>query len=247
MRLFAAVWPPEPVLDHLDLALATVRGGPAGLSSAVRWSARETWHLTTAFYGDVPDGAVPGLRDELAAVAAATAPYELALRGAGLFTHRTLWVGVGGDTEAQRRLAAACMRAWPRAGGEPADGRARERAHLTIGRVRSGGRPPRGRPGGPGYGSRGGSSGAGAGAGAGGRRGGRRDRGRWDSPSSGDEAAGVVRALSVYEGPTWRVEAIRLVASQPGAGRGGGPLYTPVEELPLTGAAQHGPAADDAP
>ena len=67
MRLFAAIWPPEDVLDHLDLALASVRGAPSGLSSAVRWSARETWHLTAAFYGDVPDGAVPGLTADLAA------------------------------------------------------------------------------------------------------------------------------------------------------------------------------------
>ena len=33
VRLFAAVWPPEHVLDHLDLALASVRGAPSGLST----------------------------------------------------------------------------------------------------------------------------------------------------------------------------------------------------------------------
>jgi len=35
MRLFAAVWPPTDVLDHLDLALASVRGAPAGRLFAV--------------------------------------------------------------------------------------------------------------------------------------------------------------------------------------------------------------------
>ena len=76
MRLFAAVWPPEDVLDHLDLALGAVRRTlPGDGGGPVRWSARETWHLTCAFYGDVPDGRVPGLVDALAGAAGATAPY----------------------------------------------------------------------------------------------------------------------------------------------------------------------------
>ena len=111
MRLFAAVWPPEHVLDHLDLALASVRGAPSGLPSAVRWSARESWHLTVAFYGDLPDGAVPGLSADLAEVAARTEPYELALHGAGVFSHRTLWVGVAGDLAVQRELSVGCVEA----------------------------------------------------------------------------------------------------------------------------------------
>ena len=73
-----------------------------GCRQAVRWSARETWHLTTAFYGEVPDGAVPALTGELAELATGVEPYELALHGAGVFSHRTLWVGVGGDVERQR-------------------------------------------------------------------------------------------------------------------------------------------------
>src|SRR4051794_16848653 len=104
MRLFAAVWPPDHVLDHLDLALASVRGEPSGLSSAVRWSAREAWHLTVAFYGDLPDGVVPDLTTDLAELAAGIAPYELALHGAGVFSHRTLWVGVAGDLTGQRAV-----------------------------------------------------------------------------------------------------------------------------------------------
>jgi 2'-5' RNA ligase len=138
--LFAAVWPPQEVLDHLDLALASVRGGPAGLSTAVRWSARETWHLTAAFYGDLPDGAVPALTADLAEVAARTEPYELALRGAGVFAHRTLWVGVGGDLDRQRAASRGCVEAGESAGA-PSDHRARDRPHLTVGRARPGARP----------------------------------------------------------------------------------------------------------
>ncbi|WP_028049799.1 RNA 2',3'-cyclic phosphodiesterase [Cellulomonas sp. URHD0024] len=205
MRLFAAVWPPEHVLDHLDVALGAVRGAPSGLSQAIRWSARETWHLTTAFYGDQPDGVVTSLAAGLAELSAVTEPYELALRGAGVFSHRTLWVGVGGDVESQRAVAAGCVEA----GGVP-DRHPRTRAHLTVGRVRPGSRPPR----------RGSST---------------NERGR-PGPEPDREvevAAGIVRALAVYEGPRWEVGELVLVSSEPGAGRGGGPLYEIVERFAL--------------
>ena len=209
MRLFAAVWPPEHVLDHLDLALASVRGAPSGLSQAVRWSARETWHLTAAFYGDLPDGAVPGLTADLAELASDIESYELALRGAGVFAHRTLWVGVAGELERQRAVGTGCVEAGEAAGAVP-DGRARDRPHLTVGRVRPGSRPPR-------------------------RRSSRPERGGPGPEPERDEdvAAGLVRALAVYEGPTWPVHELLLVSSQPGAGRGGGPLYERVATFPL--------------
>lgn len=211
MRMFAAVWPPQDVLDHLDLALASVRGAPSGLSSAVRWSARETWHLTVAFYGELPDGARPGLVADLAEVATGVEPYELGLRGAGVFSHRTLWVGVAGDLDSQRAVTRGCVEAGESAGGL-LDNRPRDRPHLTIGRVRPGSRPTR-------------------------RRSSRPDRpgARPDAQAMDDEdvAAALVRALAVYEGPRWIVDELVLVSSRPGAGRGGGPLYERVETFPL--------------
>lgn len=208
MRLFAAVWPPDDVLDHLDLALASVRGAPAGTSSAVRWSARETWHLTVAFYGEVPDGVVPGLAVDLAELAAGIEPYELALRGAGVFSHRTLWVGVGGDVETQRAVTRGCVEAGESAVGVT-DNRPRDRPHLTVGRVRPGSRPPRRRSSRPGQ--------------------------RPDAhvPDDEDLAASLVRALAVYEGPRWIVDELTLVSSAPGAGRGGGPLYERTDTFAL--------------
>ena len=218
MRVFAAVWPPEGVLDHLDLALGALRRElPGDGTGPVRWSARETWHLTCAFYGDVPDGRVPELAGALAAAAATTAPYRLRLRGSGVFSHRTLWVGVGGDTAAQRALVRAAVDAGTAVAARP-DDRPRARAHLTIGRVRDG----------AGRGSRGpGRWGTDAAAGR---------RGR-NVPSAGPagtipfDADAFVGALMVYEGPEWTVETLRLVASRPGEGRGGGPLYTVVDEF----------------
>ncbi|WP_448629612.1 RNA 2',3'-cyclic phosphodiesterase [Cellulomonas soli] len=213
MRLFVAVVPSEEALDHLDLALASVRGAPAGAHSAVRWAARETWHLTAAFYGEVPDGLVAALTDELSVVAAGSSPYSLRLRGAGVFAHRTLWVGVGGDVEAQRALSAAARLAGEQLGLRT-DDRVRDRPHLTVGRVRPESRPPRRRDG-----RRRGTAGP---DGAGGALAG-----------EDDVAAALVRALAVYEGPTDTVDRLHLVSSTPGAGRAGGPLYRTVAEMPF--------------
>jgi 2'-5' RNA ligase len=244
MRLFAAVWPPPGVLDHLDLALATVRGVTPGADDApVRWSARETWHLTMAFYGDVPDGAVPAMDDELRAAAAATAPYALHLRGAGVFAHRTLWVGVGGDVDAHRALTAAAVAATP--SSQRVDTAERSRAHLTVGRaVRpvGGGRGPgrraqrgRGQDRGPvGGATRVSPLGVARGSARGSAPRGAAWPGGADLPPSPDVDV-LAHALAVYDGPTWTVEALTLVESRPGAGRGGGPLYVVVAEHPLTG------------
>lgn len=227
--MFAAVWPPDDVLDHLDLALGAVRRTlPGDGTGPVRWSARETWHLTCAFYGEVPDGRVPELAGALASVAAGRSGYPLRLRGAGVFSHRTLWVGVGGDTGAQQALAHAAGEAGAAVGAR-SDDRPRERAHLTIGRVRDG------------AGGRGGRSTGRWGHGGPGRwaddaRGARRSRGRGSTGPDGVvpfDAGALVGALAVYQGPEWTVDALRLVASRPGEGRGGGPLYAVVDELPF--------------
>ncbi|MFS0706178.1 RNA 2',3'-cyclic phosphodiesterase [Cellulomonas sp. 179-A 9B4 NHS] len=213
MRLFAAVWPPTDVLDHLDLALAAVRPRGPGGDEAVRWTAREAWHLTAAFYGSVPDALADDLATGLDDLAAGTAPFELALRGAGVFAHRTLWVGTGGDVEAMTRLAAGARAVGDAVGARP-DERARNRPHLTVGRARPGSRPPHRR---------------------GQVRGGRGPGERAPDVLPQDPVDAVAQALAVYDGPAWWVHAITLVESRPGEGRGGGPLYTTVREHALGG------------
>ncbi len=206
MRLFVAVRPPDPVLLHLDRAVAGVRDLADG--AGVRWTAPENLHLTLAFFGEVPDGALGELTSGLDGVVAGADPFEIGLRGAGVFGGRTLWVGATGEVESMVRLAAAA-----RTAGESVsrfrDERPRLRPHLTIGRLppaRSSGRP--------------GARSAGSGRGRGASR-----------PSA--EADHLVRALAVYEGPRWSVAQTLLVSSVPGAGRGGGPRYETVRRMPL--------------
>lgn len=137
MRLFVALALPPQVQEHLDLALAAVgdderagRGAPT-----LRWVAPGLRHITLAFYGEVPGGAVPDLTADLADVAAAHGPLRLQVRGAGVFAGRTLWAGVrevdppGG---ALVRLMTDCedLR------HPDAARRERHRAHVTLARAR---------------------------------------------------------------------------------------------------------------
>jgi len=136
VRLFASVRPSEAALDHLDLALASVRAALPSSDRTLRWSDPSTWHLTVAFFGEVPDGLVDELDAGLAArVPHATGPFGLHLRGAGVFAHRTLWVGVGGETDAMHALVTAAQEAGADVGAR-ADERVRSRPHLTVARAR---------------------------------------------------------------------------------------------------------------
>src|SRR5665648_1065210 len=103
MRLFASVTPPDDVLEHLETALASVRGGQG---SGLRWTLPEARHITLAFHGEVPEGYLDDVVSALDDVAAAHRSFEAALRGAGLFDGRTLWVGCSGDGWGQLMSAA---------------------------------------------------------------------------------------------------------------------------------------------
>lgn len=133
MRVFVALRPSPEALEHLDAALEDVRA-TSGLS--LRWGDPEQWHLTLAFRPDLPEGALEDTAQHLAVLAAGHSPLTLHLTGAGVFSARALWIGVGGETQ---RLAALM--------GEPlleGELRERRRAHLTVARVSARApRPPR--------------------------------------------------------------------------------------------------------
>jgi 2'-5' RNA ligase len=138
MRVFAAVPLPTAQAGHLSAAL------PAALPATApdtRLVGVERWHLTLAFYGQLTDRQLSELEPRLRRAAARTAPLRLWLAGAGTFPRRPeagrlLWVGVAGDVERLSRLAAAVAAAGRRVGAAMED--RPYRAHLTVGRARSG-------------------------------------------------------------------------------------------------------------
>nr|WP_202502260.1 RNA 2',3'-cyclic phosphodiesterase [Streptomyces sp. SID5785] len=123
-----------PATALAPLAAAVDRLPPA---AGLRWTARPGWHLTLAFYGEVPEATVPDLTERLARAARHTPAFPLALHGGGHFGDRALWAGVAGDVTELGHLAERAVAAGRRA-GLPGEHR-RYRPHLTLARNAAGG------------------------------------------------------------------------------------------------------------
>lgn len=208
MRLFAAVQPPLVALDHLETALTAVLSGRA--EPSLRWTSPDDWHITLAFYGEAPEGYLEDLAGALDDAALAQPRFDAALRGAGVFGGRTLWVGCSGDGWGPLMTAAGQIGA-DLLGRQP-DGRSRP--HLTVARA---GDRARAR------------SGSGAGGGPRTTRAARASTGSVGA----DDPASLAHALALYTGPTWTVGEIALMSSKLGAGPSGAPRYDVVHRSPL--------------
>ena len=127
IRLFAAV----PLPDEIAAALARRQTGLAG----ARWRTADQLHLTLRFFGEVREDVARDLDVELSAVGGG--PFEIVLQGAGAFGEgqdiHAVWAGVA-ESEALRRLAAACESAARRAGLKPE--RRQYRPHVTLAYLR---------------------------------------------------------------------------------------------------------------
>ena len=131
-RLFAAVIPPETVLDSLDAFVEPRRDADPDL----RWAPRDNWHLTLAFFGDVPDDRIEPLQAALDGVRCDE--FRLTLDGSGAFPDpaqaRVLYHAV---TDGSAELSALARRVRTAADrvGVPSDN-AKHRPHLTLARRR---------------------------------------------------------------------------------------------------------------
>ncbi|MBR7742905.1 RNA 2',3'-cyclic phosphodiesterase [Phycicoccus sp. BSK3Z-2] len=137
MRMFAALVPPDDVVEDLDAFLEPRRevAGP-------RWSPPPQWHVTLAFAAAVPSRVVEPLAEALGRAVAGSSVAPLRLAGGGCFPDptraRVLWAGVdGGDGLAA--LAGRVRSAFATAGAAP-DGGAFV-PHVTVARF---GRPVEG-------------------------------------------------------------------------------------------------------
>lgn len=138
MRLFAAVLPPRSAVDELASAVDGLHLLPD--ASRLRWTWRDGWHFTLAFYGEVDDAEGAVLRDRLAGAAGRARPFPMRIGGSGRFGDRALWAGLGADSDeaALRRLAGECAAAGQAAGVayEPVT---TFQPHLTVAHARRGG------------------------------------------------------------------------------------------------------------
>lgn len=135
MRLFVALEPPVPAVEHLDDFLDVRRDAGGGL----RWSPPGQWHVTLAFMGAAPGRVVEDLVEAVGVAAARTAPVSLGLAGGGCFPDvaraRVLFCAVSGGS-ALHPLAASVRAACSVVGAAPEGGEFRP--HVTLARF---GRP----------------------------------------------------------------------------------------------------------
>ncbi len=104
-RLFVALVLPPDVESDLDDAVDAVRTAHSDL----RWVKPSRWHVTCEFLGECGPHEVERQLRRWERRANRSAPMELRLAGAGAFPHtwmaRVLWMGLGGEVVAWRRLA----------------------------------------------------------------------------------------------------------------------------------------------
>ncbi|GAB3154951.1 RNA 2',3'-cyclic phosphodiesterase [Micromonospora sonneratiae] len=156
MRLFVALYPPPEALDDILEQAGRLRIGELSASGVnVRLAARETYHVTLAFLGEVDEDRLGDVHDALGRAAeryrrlraratrgvtgTVAAPVDetprLRLGGGGRFGRgrfTVLWVGLQGEIAALRTLSTAIRRELKRA-RVPYDPRP-YRPHLTLAR-----------------------------------------------------------------------------------------------------------------
>ena len=141
-RLFFAV----PVSDEVRAGIVEIQRQLApALRGMVKWVEPENLHVTLKFIGNVPAHVVDKIRQIGEAAAAIACPVELVAEGFGAFPSlrrpRVLWVGLGGDVEPLAVLAGELDRRLAEAGIAQPENRPFT-AHITLGRMRRGARPP---------------------------------------------------------------------------------------------------------
>jgi RNA 2',3'-cyclic 3'-phosphodiesterase len=135
IRAFLAIELP----DSLRPGLAQVQGELKRSGAEVRWVPVGNIHLTLKFFGNVPDDEIGSLALAAREAAAAAAPFQLQVTGAGAFPSpkapRVVWVGLGGGLVPLTQLFYRLEKAFATLGYLP-EGRAFN-PHLTLGRVKS--------------------------------------------------------------------------------------------------------------
>ena len=137
MRLFLAIELPEPWLREASRALDALTAALGEDAEVLRPVALDRMHLTVRFLGEVDEERLPALDGALrASVPPVGVDLELATPGTFGSAARTsvVWLGLGGDLDALRALAARVESA-VEASGLPAE-RRELRPHVTLARVR---------------------------------------------------------------------------------------------------------------
>ena len=133
LRLFVAVNPAPHVRGRLKESLARVRR----LAPSARWVDVGSMHVTLVFLGHTPDEMVAELETTLGKAARLRSPFDLQVRGAGVFggsSPHVLWTAVAGDVDALTAVQRDLVTAITPLGWTPED--RPYSPHLTLARSR---------------------------------------------------------------------------------------------------------------
>lgn len=140
MRMFAAVVPPEDVVEDLEEFLGPRRESDRLASERpLRWTMPFQWHLTLAFMAQVPERSLDDLVERLTRAGRRRTPFTLRIAGGGAFPGparaKVLYAGVEADdaaAEELRRLSTGARAAAGKAGASAEGGPFKP--HLTLAR-----------------------------------------------------------------------------------------------------------------
>lgn len=136
MRLFAALVPPDHVIEDLADFLEPRRSDPA--ARELSWSRPESWHITVAFMGSAPADGVDDFIERLGDGRLDLPVAPLQVRGGGAFPAveraKVLYAGVTDGAGTLGRVGERTRNAAAAAGCGP-DGRTFS-PHLTLARSR---------------------------------------------------------------------------------------------------------------
>ncbi len=109
----------------------------------VKWVEPHNLHITLKFLGDVEAAEIHRVCETVQRAVADVSPFRFELRGAGAFPSvrrpRTIWLGAAAGEREMVELAKIVEKKLQKL-GFPREGR-RFQPHLTIGRIRRGGKP----------------------------------------------------------------------------------------------------------
>lgn len=134
IRTFLAIDLPASLQSAIGQNIRTVKRELPTLS----WSKTENLHINLKFFGETTESQVDQIRHAVEAAISHVSPFELALKGFGVFpdhrSPRVLWVGLGGDLDSLYSLADGVSQAVVPL-GFPQEDRP-FRPHLTVARVK---------------------------------------------------------------------------------------------------------------
>jgi len=140
MRAFLAI----EIDDHLKEVLSGLVEKLAAQGAGISWVRPEQMHLTLWFFEDLAEERLEDVSGVVLRAARGIAPFSLEIRKTGSFggSHpRVFWCGFAGGTDSLNRLYSTIEDGF-RGIGIRGDGKP-FRAHLTLGRNRSGSRQER--------------------------------------------------------------------------------------------------------